>query len=205
MQEKFPSQKLEKAVDQLAHLPGVGRKTALRHALYLLRRPLDFTRTLADALLALRETTYYCAKCHNICDKEICDICSNPHRDQTVLMVVENIQDVMAFERTGGYTGLYHVLGGVISPIDGISPSDLEIESLVQRVSVEPILEVVLAISPTPEGETTNFYIYRKLSPQNIKITRLARGIAMGDELEYADEITLVQAFKDRLDFKLGS
>lgn len=205
MNDSYPSQRLEKAVDQLSQLPGIGRKTALRLALNILRRPEAFARTLGNAIIDLRERTCYCTRCHNISDTPICRICSDSMRDSATVLVVENIRDVMAFERTGGFKGFYHVLGGVISPIDGISPSDLEIESLVLRVEEEDIREIILAISPTPEGETTNFYIYRKLPVERITVTRLSRGIAVGDELEYADEITLAQALKDRSEFRISS
>lgn len=204
MNDKYPSQWLAKAIDQISLLPGIGRKTALRLALEILRRPEAFALTLGNAIIDLRQKTCKCEICHNISDNAICDICADKNRDPKTILVVENIRDVMAFERTGGYRGLYHVLGGVISPIDGVSPSDLQIDSLLQRVKNESIAEIILAISPTPEGETTLFYIHRKLEMQGceIPVTRLSRGIAIGDELEYADEITLVQALKDRLLFK---
>lgn len=198
MNDKYPSQRLEKAVDQISLLPGIGRKTALRLALYILRQPESFALALGDALIQLRFHAYYCQKCHNISDSPLCEICKDSTRDSSTLLVVEDIRDVMAFERTGSYKGLYHVLGGVISPIDGVSPSDLEIDSLLKRVKSDSIKEVILAISPTPEGETTSFYLYRKLSNFPIVLTQLSRGIAMGDELEYTDEITLVQALRDR-------
>lgn len=203
MNEKYPSQRLEKAVEQISLLPGIGRKTALRLALYLLRQPESFSISLGEALIALRTEVCYCQKCHNISDTSICDICSNPSRDTKTLLVVEDIRDVMIFERMGSYHGLYHVLGGVVSPIDGVKPSDLEIDSLVERIHIEKIEEVILAISPTLEGETTSYYIYRKINSLPVELTRLSRGIAVGDELEYTDELTLAQALKDRAKFQL--
>lgn len=203
MNEKYPSQRLEKAVDQLSLLPGIGRKTALRLALYMLRQPESVAKSVALAITDLRENVCYCIHCHNISDEPICDICNNPMRDKTTILVVENIRDVMAFEKTASYSGVYHVLGGVVSPIDGVAPSDLEIDSLIERVQTENIKEVILAVSPTPEGETTSYYLYRKLKDCPINLTRLSRGIAVGDELEYTDELTLAQALKDRASFKL--
>lgn len=203
MNDKYPSQRLEKAVDQLSLLPGVGRKTALRLALYMLRQPEGFTISLANALTELRQGVCYCSRCHNISDSPLCEICADRSRDSSIILVVESIRDVMAFERTASYKGLYHVLGGVVSPIDGIGPSDLEIDSLITRVETENIKEVILAISATPEGETTNYYIYRKLNTFSIVISRLSRGIAIGDELEYTDEVTLAQALKDRAGFQM--
>ena len=201
MTSKYPSKWLEKAVDQLSLLPGVGRKTALRLALYILRRPESFANLLGSSIIELRENIIYCERCHNIGDSPCCPICSDPSRDTQTICVVENIRDVMAIERTAQYKGLYHVLGGVISPIDGIAPQDLEIESLVERVPREQIKEVILAISPTMEGETTNCYIYKRLAPLGVHVSLLSRGIAMGDELEYTDEVTLARALRDRSDF----
>lgn len=201
METKYSSRWLEKAVDQLSLLPGIGRKTALRLALYILRKPDSFAQQLGTSIKELKENIIYCRKCHNISDTELCPICSSPQRDSSIVCVVESIRDVMAIERTAQYKGLYHVLGGIISPIDGISPNDLEINSLVERISEENIQEVILAISPTMEGDTTNFYIYRRLAPFSIKISLLSRGVAMGDELEYTDDVTLARAIRDRSDF----
>lgn len=201
METKYSSRWLEKAVDQLSLLPGIGRKTALRLALYILRKPDSFAQQLGNSIKELKENIIYCCKCHNISDTELCPICSSPQRDSSIVCVVESIRDVMAIERTAQYKGLYHVLGGIISPIDGISPNDLEINSLVERISEENIQEVILAISPTMEGDTTNFYIYRRLAPFSIKISLLSRGVAMGDELEYTDDVTLARAIRDRSDF----
>ncbi|WP_373697554.1 recombination mediator RecR, partial [Porphyromonas loveana] len=186
MTQKYPSRLLEKAVDQLATLPGVGRKTALRLALYLLRQPVESTRLFASALVDLREHIIYCKRCHNISDTDMCAICADVSRDQRTLCVVENIRDVMAIENTSQYRGLYHVLGGVISPMDGIGPGDLQIDSLVERVSAEEIEEVILALSTTMEGDTTNFFIFRKLEATGVRVSVIARGIAIGDEIEYA-------------------
>lgn len=201
METKYSSRWLEKAVDQLSLLPGIGRKTALRLALYILHKPDSFAQQLGNSIKELKENIIYCRKCHNISDTELCPICSSPQRDSSIVCVVESIRDVMAIERTAQYKGLYHVLGGIISPIDGISPNDLEINSLVERISEENIQEVILAISPTMEGDTTNFYIYRRLAPFSIKISLLSRGVAMGDELEYTDDVTLARAIRDRSDF----
>jgi len=201
MNQKYPSVLLENAVNELASLPGVGRKTALRLALYMLRRDVSYTEGFASALLALRREVKYCKTCHNICDDELCAICGDPRRDHSVVCVVENIKEVMAIENTGQFKGVYHVLGGIISPMDGIGPGDLEIDSLVQRVSTDEVKEVILALSTTMEGDTTNFFIYRKLSPYDIKISVIARGVSIGDEIEYADEITLGRSIVNRTTF----
>lgn len=201
MIQKYPSHLLEKAIDQFATLPGVGRKTALRLALYLLRQPVENTRQFAAALVDLREHISYCRHCHNISDSDVCTICADPTRDQNTLCVVENIRDVMAIENTSQYRGLYHVLGGVISPMDGIGPGDLQIDSLVHRVASEQIHEVILALSTTMEGDTTNFFLFRKLEPTGVRVSVIARGIAIGDEIEYADEITLGRSILNRTDF----
>ena len=193
MTQKYPSALLENAVNELASLPGVGRKTALRLALYMLRRDEGYTENFASALLALRKEVKYCKVCHNIC--------ADPKRDQSTVCVVENIKEVMAIENTGQFRGVYHVLGGIISPMDGIGPGDLQIDSLVQRVANEEVKEIVLALSTTMEGDTTNFFIYRKLSPYNVKITVIARGVSIGDEIEYADEITLGRSIVNRTSF----
>ncbi len=194
---------LEKAVQEFAKLPGIGRKTALRLVLHLLRQDNDDVVQFANAVGMLKQKVKYCHICHNISDSEICPICSDPRRDVSVVCVVENIQDVMAVENTQQYNGLYHVLGGVISPMDGIGPGDLEIDSLVQRVSEGGIKEVILALSSTMEGDTTNFYIFRKLAPfQDVKLSIIARGISVGDELEYTDEVTLGRSILNRTPFE---
>ncbi len=202
MTQQYPSQLLEKAVEELAGLPGVGRKTALRLALHMLRRPKEEADNLANAIMSLRHNVKYCHVCHNISDDDICPICSNPRRDATTVCVVENVQDVMAIENTQQYHGLYHVLGGIISPMDGIGPSDIEIESLVNRVANGDINEVILALSSTMEGDTTNFYISRKLAGMDVKLTVIARGISVGNEIEYTDEVTLGRSIINRTPFQ---
>lgn len=201
MNQKLPSVLLENAVNELASLPGIGKKTALRLALYMLRRDVGYTENFASALVSLRRDVVYCKKCHNISDHELCTICSNPARDHSLICVVENIKEVMVIENTGQFKGVYHVLGGIISPMDGIGPGDLQINSLVERVAEGGVNEVILALSTTMEGDTTNFFIYRKLSPYNIKISVIARGVSIGDEIEYADEITLGRSIQNRTSF----
>ncbi|CDF21296.1 recombination protein recR [Prevotella sp. CAG:617] len=193
---------LEKAIDELSKLPGVGKKTALRFVLHLLRQNKEQTLALGNSLIRLRENIMYCRRCHNISDTEVCQICSNTLRDQTIICVVENVQSVLAIENTGQYKGLYHVLGGLISPMDGIGPGDLQIDSLVERAEKEPIEEIIFALSPTMEGDTTNFYIQRKLSHLSIRLTALSRGISVGDDLEYADEVTLGRSILARTELK---
>ena len=200
MQQQYPSQLLEKAVQQFAKLPGIGRKTALRLVLHLLRQEEEEVTQLADAISRMRKEVRRCKVCHNISDSELCPICSNPRRDGSTICVVENIQDVMSIENTQQYNGLYHVLGGVISPIDGIGPADLQIDSLVERVAEGNISEVIMALSSTMEGDTTVFYIQRRLEHYNVKITAIAKGISVGDELEYTDEITLGRAILNRIE-----
>ena len=201
MNEQFPSALLERAVGEFAKLPGVGRKTAMRLVLHLLRQESEAVEAFANAITTLKREAKFCKVCHNISDTETCCICSNPQRDASTVCVVENIRDVMAVEATQQYRGLYHVLGGVISPIDGIGPGDLQIDSLVERVKAGGINEVILALSTTMEGDTTNFYIYRKLEPLGVKLSVIARGIAVGDELEYADEVTLGRSIVNRTPF----
>ena len=201
--QQYPSQLLEQAVQQFSRLPGIGRKTALRLVLYLLRQDSADVDQLAAALTTMRHQVKRCRICHNISDQDTCPICSDPRRERQTVCVVENIQDVMAIENTQQYHGLYHVLGGVISPMDGISPADLEIQSLTERVAEGDVSEVILALSPTMEGDTTNFYIFRKLAPYtHVRITVIARGIAVGDELEYADEVTLGRSILNRTPFE---
>ena len=201
MTQQYPSKLLETAVGELAKLPGIGRKTALRLVLYLLRQDTDESVRLADAIKTLRQEVQHCHVCHNISDSDTCPICADPRRDASTICVVENIRDVMAIENTLQYRGLYHVLGGVISPMDGIGPSDIEIASLVGRVAQSGVSEVILALSPTMEGDTTNFYIHRKLLPLGVDVSVIARGIAVGDELEYADEVTLGRSILNRTPF----
>ena len=202
MTQQYPSRLLEKAVNEFATLPGIGRKTALRLVLHLLRREDADVESFAEALLNVKRNVRHCRVCHNICDGEVCDICSDKSRDSSTVCVVENVQDVIAVENTQQFHGLYHVLGGVISPMDGIGPSDLEIGSLVERVGRGGIREVILALGSTMEGDTTNFYIHRKLSGTSVKLTVIARGISVGDELEYADEATLGRSILNRIPFE---
>lgn len=211
----YPSILLSDAVDQMASLPGIGRKTALRLVLHLLRQPNKNVDAFATALTRLKQEVKYCRVCHTISDQEVCPICQSHSRDKHTVCVVENVQDVMSIENTGQYNGLYHVLGGIISPMDGVGPSDIEIDSLVARVESGDIQEVILALPTTMEGDTTNFYIYRRL--QNclsslpfregmgggLKISQIARGVAIGNEIEYTDEITLGRSIVNRIEFKL--
>ena len=198
---RYPSQLLERAVGEVSRLPGIGRKTALRLVLHLLRQDECQTEALSESLVALRRGVQYCSVCHNLCDAEQCEICANPRRDHSTICVVENVQDVMAIENTQQYHGVYHVLGGIISPMDGIGPSDIEIGSLVERVREGDVSEVILALSPTMEGDTTNFYIFRKLQESGVKVTVIARGVAQNDELQYTDEVTLGRALAGRVPF----
>ena len=218
---QYPSILLSDAVDQFASLPGVGRKTALRLVLHLLRQPDKDVEAFAGALTRLKQEVKYCRVCHTISDQEVCPICQSHSRDKHTICVVENVQDVMSIENTGQYNGLYHVLGGIISPMDGVGPSDIEIDSLVNRIEKDDIREVILALPTTMEGDTTNFYIYRRLQnltkgditsspdrliaslPHPLKISQIARGVAIGNELEYTDEITLGRSIVNRIEFKL--
>ncbi len=203
IQQQYPSQLLERAVQEFSKLPGIGRKTALRLVLHLLRQDDETVTQLTTALSRMKEEVKHCRVCHNISDSEVCPICSDARRDASVICVVENIQDVMAVENTQQFRGLYHVLGGVISPMDGIGPSDLEIDSLVERVASGGVAEVILALSSTMEGDTTNFYIFRKLAPYtDLKVSIIARGISVGDELEYTDEVTLGRSILNRTPFE---
>lgn len=198
MMNKLPSVLLERAVGEISKLPGIGRKTALRLALHLLRQEEATADALADSLSHLRHDVKYCSLCHNISDDDVCPICSDKRRDSTTICVVENVQDVMAIENTQQFHGLYHVLGGVISPMDGVGPSDLEIDSLVRRVAEGGMKEVILALSSTMEGDTTNFYISRRLQQYEVKVSIIARGISVGNELEYTDEVTLGRSIVNR-------
>ena len=201
MNQPYSSALLENAVNEFAKLPGIGRKTALRLVLHLLRQEEFSVENFGNAIIKLRKEIKYCHVCHNISDSDTCSLCSDPNRDDSIICVVENIKEVMVIENTHQFKGRYHVLGGVISPMDGIGPSDLEIDSLVKRVSEGGIQEIILALSATMEGDTTNFYIFRKLAPYNIKISILARGVSVGDELEYTDEITLGRSILNRMPF----
>ena len=210
---QYPSILLSDAVEQVASLPGIGRKTALRLVLHLLRQPNKDVEAFTGAISKLKEEVKYCRVCHTISDQEVCPICQSHSRDKHTVCVVENVQDVMSIENTGQYNGLYHVLGGIISPMDGVGPADIEIDSLVERVKNDEIHEVILALPTTMEGDTTNFYIYRRLqnlimgdnasSPDRLKISQIARGIAIGNEIEYTDEITLGRSIVNRIEFKL--
>lgn len=202
MVQQYPSVLLEKAVGEFSKLPGIGRKTALRLVLHELRQSDEAVEQFVTAVSKLKREVKYCKVCHNISDTDVCPICSDPRRDPSTICVVENIQDVMAVENTQQYHGLYHVLGGIISPMDGIGPADLEIDSLVQRVKEdENVKEVILALSSTMEGDTTNFYISRKLADYHVKLSVIARGISVGDELEYTDEVTLGRSIVNRTPF----
>ncbi|MEG2151283.1 MAG: recombination mediator RecR [Bacteroidaceae bacterium] len=201
MNQQYPSALLEKAVGEFAKLPGIGRKTAMRLVLHLLRQETSTVEAFGNAMITLKHEVKYCKVCHNISDTDVCQICANPSRDSSVICVVENIRDVMAVESTQQFKGLYHVLGGVISPMDGIGPSDLQIESLVRRVREEGVKEIILALSSTMEGDTTNFYIFRKLGNADVKLSVIARGISIGDELEYTDEVTLGRSIVNRTTF----
>jgi len=198
----FSSRKIELAVEEISRLPGIGKKTALRLALHLLRRPAGQTKSLSAALLDLRNNTTFCSECHTISDTEICSICSSPKRDKSIVCIVEDVRDVMAIENTGGYSGVYHVLGGLISPMDGIGPSDLTIDALIDKMKTGEVKEVVFALNTTMEGDTTNFYLYRKIKDFGASLTTIARGIAVGDELEFADEVTLGRSIQHRIPYE---
>lgn len=201
MEQQYPSHLLEKAVSEFSRLPGIGRKTSLRLVLHILRQPDKDVENFISAISHLKNEVKYCKVCHNISDTDICPICGDPRRDESTVCVVENIQDVMAIENTQQYHGVYHVLGGIISPMDGIGPGDIEINSLVKRVADGGIKEVIFALSSTMEGDTTNFYISRRLSDYDIKLSVIARGISVGDELEYTDEVTLGRSIVNRTPF----
>lgn len=201
MEQNFASTLLENAVNEFAKLPGIGRKTALRLVLHLLRQDKSSVDGFSQAITRLRHDIKYCNVCHNISDTDTCALCADSTRDSSTICVVENVREVMAVEATGQFRGLYHVLGGVISPMDGVGPADLQIESLVQRVAGGGIKEIILALSATMEGDTTNFYIFRKLAPYDVRITLIARGVSVGDELEYTDEITLGRSILNRTPF----
>lgn len=199
----YSSKLLEDAVDEFASLPGVGRKTALRLALHLLKQPVDKVNRFSNTFTRLRNEVKYCSECNMISDSTVCPVCSNPKRDRAVVCVVESIRDVLSLENTRQFNGLYHVLGGIISPMDGIGPSDLTIDRLVERVGEGEIREVVLALNTGMEGETTSFYIFKRLAQFDIKITTIARGVGFGDDLEYTDELTLGKSIQNRQPFKI--
>jgi len=199
---QYPSVLLENAVNEFARLPGIGRKTAMRLALFVLKENKTDVVRFVDAIKTLREEIHYCKSCFNISDSDVCDICASTKRDHTLVCVVESVRDVMAIENTQQFKGIYHVLGGVISPMDGIGPDDLTIQPLVEKAKAGAVKEVVFALSATMEGDTTNFYIYRKISEYALSVTTIARGVAIGDELEYADEVTLGRSLVNRLPFE---
>ena len=199
---ELPSKLLENAVNEMAQLPGIGKRTALRLVLHLLKQPAEQTEMLSSALTAMRNDIQYCKECNTISDAEICGICSNASRDKSVICVVEDVRDVMALENTGMFKGVYHVLGGKISPIEGVGPSQLKITSLVEKVKEGNVAEIIFALSSTMEGDTTNFYIYRQIKEYEVKTSTIARGIAVGDELEYADEVTLGRSLLNRIPFE---
>jgi recombination protein RecR len=199
---EFSSKLIEKAVNEISQLPGIGKRTALRLVLHLLKQPKEQTGFLSQALVNMREDIKYCTNCHNISDKAVCEICANKNRNHQIVCVVEDIRDVMAIENTGQFRGVYHVLGGKISPIDGVGPSQLKIATLVEKVKSGSVNEVIFALSSTMEGDTTNFYIYKQIADTAILISTIARGIAVGDELEYADEVTLGRSILQRVPFE---
>jgi recombination protein RecR len=201
---EYPSKLIEEAVGQVSKLPGIGKKTALRLVLHLIREKEESTFSLTDALNALRSKIRFCSKCHNISDHEVCAICTSPRRDRALICVVEDSKDVMAIENTGQFQGLYHVLGGVISPINGVGPADLKIESLVTRLSSDQgeVREIILALSPTMEGDTTAFYINKRIMDRNLKVSTIARGVPVGGDLEFTDEITLGRSITGRTTFQ---
>ena len=201
---EFSSKLLQNAVSEVAQLPGIGRRTALRLVLHLMRQPQAQTNQLSNALTEMREQINFCNSCHNISDKEICEICANPNRNQGTICVVEDIRDVLAIESTASFKGIYHVLGGKISPMDGIGPNDLNIQSLVKKVESGTIKEIIFALSSTMEGDTTNFYIYKQIQDAGIIMSTIARGISVGDELEYADEVTLGRSITNRVPFEIS-
>ncbi len=198
---EFPSKHIERAVNEFAQLPGVGKKTALRFVLHLLKKDTKEVSYFADSLQLLKSEIVYCSNCFTISDKAVCDICSNPARDEKTICVVQDIRDVMAIENTGLYRGHYHVLGGIISPMDGISPAQLTIEPLLKKISDKIVREIIMALPATMEGETTNFFIYKKIAHHQLKVSTIARGIAVGDELEYADEVTLGRSIQFRIPY----
>ncbi|MFH1004596.1 MAG: recombination mediator RecR [Bacteroidota bacterium] len=198
----YSSKLLEDAINEFAKLPGVGKKTAMRYVLYLLSQNNGEVNALTNSLIKLKNELRYCSKCHNISDKDICDICSSPYRDNQIVCVVEDIRDVMAIENTQQYKGVYHILGGVISPLDGIGPNDLNIGSLLKKIASDKIKEVIMALRTTMEGDTTNFYIYKRIRNFNLIISTVARGIAIGNELEYTDEVTLARSIINRIPYE---
>ena len=199
---EFSSKLIETAVNEISKLPGIGKRTALRLVLFLLRQPIDQSNDLSKAISEMRTNVNYCNNCNNICDDDLCEICSNPNRDKSLLCIVEDIRDVMAIENTSSYKGLYHILGGKISPLDGIGPNELNITSLIEKIDTGGIGEIIFALSSTMEGDTTNFYIYKLINKYNIITSTIARGISIGDDLEYTDEVTLGRSITNRIPFE---
>ncbi len=204
MVNHYSSKLVEEAVNELSKLPGIGKRTAMRLALHLLKQDVSYSEQLGNSIISMRNNIQFCKRCYNISDQEICEICNNPRRDEKLICIVEDIRDVMAIENTAQFKGLYHVLGGLISPMDGVSPSDLTIDKLIDRINNDDIEEIILALSATVEGDTTSFYIYKQLKDSEIKISTIARGVAIGDEIEYADEITLGRSIIGRLPYDKG-
>jgi len=198
----FPSKLVEDAVNELSRLPGIGRKTALRLALHLLRKDVHVARNLGNAIIQMREHINFCKSCHNISDSDLCHVCANPYRDKNIICVIEDVRDMIAIENTGQYTGVYHILGGVISPMDGIGPDNLNIQTLVNKINQNPVKEIILALRTTIEGDTTNYYLYKKIKNDHVKVSVIARGVAIGDELEYTDEITLGRSIINRTPYE---
>ncbi|NPA43371.1 MAG: recombination protein RecR [Chlorobi bacterium] len=199
---EYPSELLSRAVEEIAKLPGIGKRTALKLALHLLKQPPEYTRELTEALSAFRREVRYCSRCHNISDTDTCEICADPARDHSLICVVEDVRDVLAIENTGQYRGVYHVLGGLISPMEGVGPEDIFLPQLVERVRKERPREIILALSPTVEGDTTGLYIYKKVKDTGIPVSTLARGVAFGEEIEFADEMTLARSLANRIPFE---
>jgi len=202
MVNHYSSKLVEKTVNELSKLPGIGKRTAMRLVLHLLKQDVSFSDQLGSSITNMRNNIRFCKRCYNISDQEVCQICSNPHRDEKILCIVEDVRDVMAIENTGQFQGLYHVLGGLISPMDGVSPSDLTISKLSDRIKDENVEEIILALSATVEGDTTSFYIYKQLKGITLKLSTIARGVAIGDEIEFADEITLGRSIIGRLPYE---
>ena len=198
---EFSSKFIENAVNEISNLPGIGKKSALRLVLFLLKQPESQSQNLANAISQMRLNVNFCKKCHNISDSDICEICANPRRDETIICVVEDIRDVMAIEKTNSFNGLYHVLGGKISPIEGIGPNKLKINELIERISVDEVKEVIFALSATMEGDTTSYFIFKKIKSENISFSTISRGISVGDDLQYADEITLGKSIINRIPY----
>ncbi|MDD3878005.1 MAG: recombination mediator RecR [Bacteroidales bacterium] len=198
----FPSKLVEEAVNELSKLPGIGRKTAIRLALHILRKEPSHAQNLGNAIIDMRNNIKFCTSCHNVSDTDVCHICANPYRDKSLICVIEDVRDMLAIENTGQYTGVYHILGGVISPMDGIGPENLNINSLVNKIANNTVKEIILALRTTIEGDTTNIYLYKKIKNNDVKVSVIARGVAIGDELEFTDEITLGRSIVNRTPYE---